>query len=178
MTGPTSPDDIPELPLEELLAQAQRTNSGDEAYWDAVSVLQERGSPVVFAAAQTLCASTHPQERALGVDILAQGRTGQKTFPEETIELLLALLARETNDEDEETRLEAMMGLARRKDERVLDPLREELAHQPVASLALEAAEEFGDSRLCEVLQWLKTAGAGGQELEKALRACGCTVAP
>jgi HEAT repeat protein len=55
-------------------------------------------------------------------------------------------------DEHDTTRGEAMVGLARRRDPRVLAPLLAVLDEQPNWSLPLEAAEELADSRLLPAL--------------------------
>lgn len=52
----------------------------------------------------------------------------------------------------DEIRGEALVGLAIRKDPRVIEPLIEELSSKSVGKLAVEAASEIGDSRLCDVL--------------------------
>ena len=62
-----------------------------------------------------------------------------------------ALLTRLT-DEDDETRGEALVGLASRGDERVVEPLLRELSLAKVGSLAVEAARDIGNPRLYPVL--------------------------
>ncbi len=62
----------------------------------------------------------------------------------DTPELREALVER-LADEDGDTRGEAMVGLARRGDRRMLPALREELASGSVGSLAVEAAALIGD---------------------------------
>ena len=61
-------------------------------------------------------------------------------------------LARRLEDSDDDTRCEAIMGLAKRKDPRVREPLRSELNQRRVLSLAVEAAEEYGDPGLLRLL--------------------------
>lgn len=65
----------------------------------------------------------------------------------DTPEIRKALFDR-TTESDHEIRGEALVGLARRKDERVLDLLIEGLSLDHVGILALEAAEELADPRL------------------------------
>jgi len=55
-----------------------------------------------------------------------------------------ALYAR-LSDEDFETHGEAQVGLARRRDERVIDSLLQEFTNQKIGVLALEAIEELGN---------------------------------
>lgn len=61
-------------------------------------------------------------------------------------------LASRLQDPDDETRCEAILGLAIRKDSRVREPLRKELNKKNVWSLAVEAAKEYGDSSLLNLL--------------------------
>src|SRR5687768_15369499 len=50
-------------------------------------------------------------------------------------------LAKRLADEDEDTRAEALVGLARRKDERVLDKLIEQLSAESIGSMSLRSEE-------------------------------------
>lgn len=104
----------------------------------------------------------------------------------DTPEIREALLARIT-DSDDETRGEALVGLARRKDTRLLDPLIDELTSESVGLLALEAAEDLGDPRLGPALMLLKEEWANDEEdihirrLHHALLSClphGSTLTP
>ena len=57
------------------------------------------------------------------------------------------------------TRGEALVGLARRKDQRIIEPLIKELSRYPAAehwSYSLEAAEEIADAHLLPLLTRLK----------------------
>lgn len=65
-------------------------------------------------------------------------------------------LIRRLDDEDDEVRGEALLGLARRHDARVLKPLRRELADLRATTLALEAAEELNDPSLLPLLLALR----------------------
>jgi HEAT repeat protein len=76
-------------------------------------------------------------------------------------------------DEDGDTRAEAMVGLARRGDRRMLSALREELASGSVGTLAVEAAGLIGDPQLHPLLValldwWDVDEGLLGE----AIRAC------
>lgn len=62
-----------------------------------------------------------------------------------------ALLKR-TVDSDNDTRAEALVGLARRRDDRVIPPLLKELKSASVGSLAVEAAREIAAPELYEPL--------------------------
>src|SRR5690348_6201086 len=82
-------------------------------------------------------------------------------------------LADRLSDEDEVTRAEARVGLARCKDARVVEPLREELASGEPFDLDIEAATLIGDSRLHADLVALREGWAGNAEdLESAIRSC------
>jgi HEAT repeat protein len=76
-------------------------------------------------------------------------------------EALWQRLINEKTDRDETYEIygEALVGLARRKDERVIEFLLQELTSNCVGYLALEAAEEIGDFRLYPALvnlrEWL-----------------------
>lgn len=89
-----------------------------------------------------------------------------------------ALFAR-LEDDHEETKYEAIFGLAVRKDPRVLQVVKEALQCKRVWSLALEAAEELADPSLYPLLQNLKLKWQGEQSdnylmstLDSALEAC------
>jgi HEAT repeat protein len=91
----------------------------------------------------------------------------------DTPEIRAALFARVV-DEDEVTRGEALVGLARRKDQRVIEPLIKELERYPDAeygSYSVEAAEEIADARLLPVLTRLKQA-SDTKTLDEAIRRC------
>jgi HEAT repeat protein len=226
---------------EELIALSLRGEEDDEQAWDAIALLHWRGTREVFEAAKRLVQSPLARERGRGADILGQLGIPKRTFPEESLQLLLDLLRRETEpavldsaatalghlrdpravpelvklkthpsaevrmgvvhglmcqqdleaiaalialsgdpDEDvrnwstfnlgtqldidtpelreallrrlsdphEETRGEALVGLARRKDPRVLEPLLAALSADNVMVLVVEAAMELQDARV------------------------------
>jgi HEAT repeat protein len=87
-----------------------------------------------------------------------------------------ALCAR-LNDPDAVTQAEAMVGLARRKDERVLLPLLEALRperldeYEPRSDLVLEAAEELADPRLLPALLAMR-GHPDGERVEEIIRRC------
>lgn len=66
--------------------------------------------------------------------------------------LLREALVRRLNDTNAEIRGEALVGLAQRKDPRVVEPLRRELAVEEVGILAVEAAESLGDPDMLPLL--------------------------
>jgi HEAT repeat protein len=91
----------------------------------------------------------------------------------DTPEIREALLRR-TDDDDREVRCEALLGLARRKDERVIDPLIKELSTESPMDLALEAATNMADERLLPLLIAFRKTGRADKELiDEAIIACG-----
>ena len=70
----------------------------------------------------------------------------------DTPEIRAALMSR-TAEEDAEIRGEALVGLARRKDPRVLDLVKLELQRPFEGNWAVEAAEELADASLLPFLQ-------------------------
>ena len=93
-----------------------------------------------------------------------------------------ALFAR-IRDPHDETRGEALVGLAARHDERVLQPLIAELEGEMTWLLALDAAKLLKDPRLCSALLTLKQRWQDDgdsdtrllAEVAEALEACSCT---
>jgi HEAT repeat protein len=223
----------------------------EEIYWDNIWILQARGGETELLAASKLCESNNPQERILGIQILGQLGIPTRTLPQQCGDVLLKLLAIETDanvlaslgiacghlgdprcvvplakwkqhpnpgvrmgvvlgltsQEDElaietlielsadddpdirnwatfglasqietntpsicdalfdrailetgeddpicEIRGEALLGLAIRKDPRVINPLIEELNSDSVGRLAVEAASIVSDKKLCPAL--------------------------
>ncbi len=61
-------------------------------------------------------------------------------------------LADRLDDPDDDTRGEALMGLARRKDKRVINALKQELASENVGTMAIEAAELIASKDLYSCL--------------------------
>ncbi|HEY7414832.1 MAG TPA: HEAT repeat domain-containing protein [Ktedonobacteraceae bacterium] len=88
-----------------------------------------------------------------------------------------ALVARLT-DEDDDASGEAMVGLARRHDSRVVEPLLTKLEDGWFGSLLTEAAAEIGDPRLYPVLVQIREKWDGDeedwrlQELDEAIEKC------
>ena len=254
---------------EELIRLALNEEDGHAA-WEPVSVLHFRPTPEVLAAAERLCFSSVPKERALGANILGQLGVPERAFPEECFRILAEMLGKEhdplvfeaigiafghlhdkraipllaplskhqdndvrfgivkgllnhpdataiatlielTKDEDEdvrnwatfglgsrvdidtaeiraallervtdshnETRGEALVGLARRKDPRALEPIIQELSSEHIGILALQAAETLGDPRLLPALFRLEHDWQGDEDshvktLRDALRSC------
>ena len=90
----------------------------------------------------------------------------------DTPELREALVAR-LADEDGDTRHEAIVGLARRGDRRMLPVLREEIASGSTGPLAIEAAALIGDPQLYPLLVALQgRRDVDLKQLGEAIRAC------
>lgn len=83
-------------------------------------------------------------------------------------------------DPDEDTRAEAMMGLCRRKDPRVIPALIEALNSGEFTGLMLETAAEVADPRLCAALQAAhrlaleRGSASVMDELQAAMERCRC----
>ena len=76
-------------------------------------------------------------------------------------------------DLDDNTRCEAIVGLAERRDRRVLPALRKELQSESVQPIVVEAAELLGDPQLHADLLALQTRwGLDDQQLANAIAAC------
>lgn len=97
----------------------------------------------------------------------------------DTPEILEALLRRVRDEVDDEIRAEALLGLAHRKDARVVEPLIMELERQIsrkiVYDYLFEAATDAADPRLCPALLAFKEQRGGDFfYLEDAIIACKC----
>ncbi len=73
------------------------TEPDENVAWEAVVRLHFRGTREVFDTARQLCASECPQERGLGADILGQLGVPNRSFPTESVKVLLELLEVETD---------------------------------------------------------------------------------
>jgi HEAT repeat protein len=82
-----------------------------------------------------------------------------------------ALLAR-LSDEDDETRGEAFVGLAKRKDARVLPAIAKELTRSDVGNLAIEAAARYPNASMLPALETLLNACPEDQDILEAITAC------
>lgn len=88
---------------------------------------------------------------------------------------LLDALAERTSDEDLDTRAEAIVGLARSKDQRAIEPLTKFLDDLKagdedwsyIEGLLYEAARELGDARLCPVLLKIKSVVTNDEDLDE-----------
>jgi hypothetical protein len=69
----------------------------DETLWEAINFLHWRGTREVFEAARSLTDSSRPIDREHGVRILGQLGIPERSFPEETFNLLADLLQAEAD---------------------------------------------------------------------------------
>lgn len=81
-------------------------------------------------------------------------------------------LAARLDDPDDDVRAEAMVGLARRKDRRVVPALLRELENDCIGSLVLEAAELIEAPELLPRLMALRPRLFTDNDLERAITAC------
>jgi hypothetical protein len=85
---------------------------------------------------------------------------------------LRAALVERLDDADDETRGEAIFGLANRKDLRALPAIARELARDEVSGLALEAAAKMPDQRFLPALEALLRSSPEDQDILEAIAAC------
>lgn len=89
-------------------------------------------------------------------------------------EIHAALVAR-LADEDDETRGEALVGLAQRKDPRVIAAISKELASDAVNHLAIEAARQMPDESFLPALETLLRASPDDPGIMTVIAACRTT---
>lgn len=70
----------------------------EDTAWDHITFLHRRGTREIFHAARGLIQSACTLERTLGVNILGQLGIPDRSFPRESIELLLELLQAESDE--------------------------------------------------------------------------------
>jgi HEAT repeat protein len=84
-------------------------------------------------------------------------------------------LVERMNDPDDDTRCEALVGLARRRDRRVLPALSRELKSEHVQVIAVEAAAQIADPQLyADLVALQKRWDCDKELLEVAITACSC----
>jgi HEAT repeat protein len=162
--------------VEAIAPAARFRNHPDPEVRHAV-VLVLMGHEEVHALKALIELTSDPAARVRDWATFALGTQAEADTPE----LREALVAR-LGDEDDDARCEALVGLARRKDRRVLEALRRELASDSVWTLAIEAAALFGDPLLHPLLveiqeSWDTDDGSLGDairacSLDEAIRAC------
>lgn len=104
---------------EELIRIALVEDDEDVA-WEHVVTLHFRGTREVFEVARTLCKSVNPRERILAADILGQLGIPERTFPEESLAILLGMLS---GEEESDVLASVATALGHLGDERAIEPL-------------------------------------------------------
>jgi HEAT repeat protein len=113
------------------------------------SAMADQVVPIGVDALIRLCDDPDPNVRDWATFSLGQLGTDTSAIRD-------ALWAR-TDDPDDDTRAEALVALAQRKDPRLAERIVRELGRDSVGSLVVEAAEELGDPALLEPLRALQT---------------------
>ncbi len=85
---PRSTDEIVRLLL---------TTEDEDLRWEYIYTLQARGGETELAAAAKLCQSERASDRIVGINILGQSGMPERSFPQTCGEILLALLASESD---------------------------------------------------------------------------------
>lgn len=83
---------------ETLVRRALRAKNHDTA-WKFITALHWRGTREVLDAASRLCRSSSSHDRGIGADILGQLGLPERTFPQETLEILHDMLRAEQEAE-------------------------------------------------------------------------------
>ncbi len=94
---PLNPPDDPRT-VDELMTSAL-CESDEDLTWQAISILQWRGSREIMDRAVALCRSTCPVERRVGAHILGQLGLPERTFPEECYRTLRMMIEAERDEE-------------------------------------------------------------------------------
>ncbi len=89
-TDPRSTEELIQL----ALITPEETDDGDDR-WDFISLLRNRGDREVLDRSIALTESNDPEERTIGIQILGQLGTPDRTFPDECLTTLIGLLAYE-----------------------------------------------------------------------------------
>jgi HEAT repeat protein len=142
---------------------ALKAHPDPEVRFGVVSGLLAREDPRAVAALIELSADADE-------DIRDWATFGLGAQIEQDTPAIRQALADRLTDPHEDTRLEAIWGLAHRRDERVMPALLQELDRDEVSAIAVEAAAEMGDPRL---LPGLLRLGEWDAALDEAIRRCG-----
>jgi hypothetical protein len=76
------------------------------------------------------------------------------------------------SDNNDEVRGEAMVGLARRQDERAAEAILTELGRENVLDMAIEAAEKMPRSEFLPHLEQLLAAHPDDEDIQRAVKRC------
>ena len=154
--------------VDELFSAALSGDREDDAAWKAVTKLHFTGTREVLERAVELTKSSDPRRRARGADIdtlLQLMRDSDSDVRDwatfglgtqsdaDSLAIREALFARFQN-EDEDTRAEAVVGLAKRKDLRALPVVIEELERDEYGVLYEEAASYLLELNVVKPESW------------------------
>ena len=142
----------PPISTEDLVASAL-AETDEDLRWDTVVALQFRGTRDVLDAARRLCEGSSVEKRVLGADILGQLGVPERSFPEESVTLLLSLLS-----ENEPPRLlnAASTALGHHTDPRKIEPLLALLDH-PSSEVRFGVVHGLGECDTANVIAALIT---------------------
>lgn len=104
----------------EQITSAALSTKDEQEYWELVMTLHNAGTREVFETARKLCGSHNASERIFGVDILGQLGVPERTYPRESVDVLLEML---TVDESPEVLYSTAVALGNYGDDRALTPL-------------------------------------------------------
>jgi HEAT repeat protein len=146
-----------------------------EVRYGVVLSLNGHDDERAIAALIKLSADDHPHVRnwaTFGLGSLIEADT-----PEIREALYQRFLLEDTaDDEANEIHGEALVGLARRQDERILPKLMEQLMSKNLSVLPIEAAEKFANPQLLpallQVKSWCEPTGSFAEALADAIVAC------
>lgn len=136
--------------------------------WRVANTLGGHDGPLAVRTLVGLTSDSDPEVRDWAY--FALGRLHDEDDPE-----IRDALLRGTTDSDPDARGEALVGLARRRDPRVYDPIVRELTASAVGEpndFAVEAAGELADPRLLPVLMTLKAAANESDRYDAAIQRC------
>src|SRR6266567_1906356 len=117
--------DLENLPTAEIIELAY-SNQVEEEYWTHIAILHQRGTICEFETAEELCKSTDPIRREIGADMLGQLGWAERTFQQESVQILIGLLA----DPEDDVVASAAFSLGHRNDPAAIPSLIK-LIHHP-----------------------------------------------
>jgi HEAT repeat protein len=105
--------------LIQLALTAPEENENGDDRWDFISLLRNRGTREVLDRSIALTKSSHSEERTIGIQILGQLGTPDRTFPDECLTTLIGLL----EDELDPSLLQSIgIALGHLHDARAIEP--------------------------------------------------------
>jgi HEAT repeat protein len=137
MPHPNDNPDTAALATEALFTIAL-TEDDEDVAWPAISELQRRGTPEIYARARQLCGGPLVRQRRVGTDILGQIARPEATYHEESVQFLLAMLEVEQHPE---VLRSIGVALGHRSDARAILPL---IKHQHHDDPYVRYAVAFG----------------------------------